>query len=575
MNPVNRFLLFLVMLPASLYRKLSVDTTHLQAILRIKLLMDDRRPNSIQQVQKKKNSKPVRFATLGQMLYSLFMGLFFLFAFGVGADDITHITLFFTVFIFILIFVLISDFTSVLIDVRDNQIILPKPVNDATFVLARLLHIVVHVTKLVIPMVVPSLVFTGFQHGAAGIFPLLVLQLIAVFFTIFLINAIYILILRITTPDRFKNVIGSFQIFFAVFIYAGYQLVPRMIDMSTMQQYSFTTVSWRIVYPPYWLGGAWQYLHEGVWGSAYGWYLPLCLALPFVSLWLVIRYFAPAFNSKLSMISSSEGSGTSLPETAAKKIQHKQGWGEKAAALMTEKGAERMGFLLTWKITGRSRDFKLKTYPSIGYMLVYFVLVLLPRKQQGFRMSELSNMHSSAGKIIFFSLIYFTTFTLMVAISRIPFSERYKASWIYYITPLSVPGRTISGALKAMIAKFCMPVLILTTVLTVSFWGPAILPNLILGISNQLLIVSMIAYLNLHQLPFSQQESISVKAGSFIRGIINLVFPATVGVLHYFVFGMMPVILILAVISLIALWLVMGSIRDRSWDRMKNAVWTE
>jgi hypothetical protein len=233
-----------------------------------------------------------------------------------------------------------------------------------------------------------------------------------------------------------------------------------------------------------------------------------------------------------------------------------------------------MSFLFTWKISGRSRDFKLKTYPSIGYMLVYFVIIFMPGKS-GLHLQNITNYQSGVSKILFVSLIYFSSFTLRVAIMNIPYSDRYKASWVYYIIPLPVPGRTLSGAVKALMIKFCAPILLLIACIAVPLWGVRMIPNLVLGISNQLLIVAVIAYINLNRLPFSQQLVTTVKGSSFIRGLMSLLLPALVGVLHYLVFNMMPVISILAVISLVALWLVLSGIKDKSWAAIKNAEWQE
>jgi hypothetical protein len=142
-------------------------------------------------------------------------------------------------FIFLLASTLISDFTNVLIDIRDNAIILPKPINDKTFLLARLLHIVIHVSKLVLPMTIPSLITVGIIHGTKGVLMLFLLIPPATLFTIFLINALYIFILKVTTPEKFKSIISYFQIAFAIVVYGSYQIVPRMINETALANYQF------------------------------------------------------------------------------------------------------------------------------------------------------------------------------------------------------------------------------------------------------------------------------------------------------------------------------------------------
>ena len=121
-NPINRFFLYLLLLPAGLYRRMGVDLAHLRAILHTKLLMDDRRPMALQQTRQNKQGKPPRLATLGTMLFSAILGCVFLSGFAIGKDDTTKLTIYFSFYIFILASTLISDFTSVLIDVRDNMI---------------------------------------------------------------------------------------------------------------------------------------------------------------------------------------------------------------------------------------------------------------------------------------------------------------------------------------------------------------------------------------------------------------------------------------------------------------------
>ena len=199
MNIFNRFFLWLVLVPSSLYEKMGINVNQLRAVLNTKLLIDDRRPNTFHQTQQKKQKKPVSFATLGTMFVTGFMGCFFLVSFIVGQDMVTRLTIYFSFFIFILASTLIADFTSVLIDIRDNVVILPKPISDKTFVLARLLHILIHISKLVIPMVLPALIYLGIKQPVIKLFPFVFLIALATLFTIFLFNTLYIFILKITT----------------------------------------------------------------------------------------------------------------------------------------------------------------------------------------------------------------------------------------------------------------------------------------------------------------------------------------------------------------------------------------
>ncbi len=562
---INNFFLYLILLPKSIYEKMGVNTHHLKAILTTKLMMDERRPPSIQQRHKKKNAKPIKWATLGTMFLSAFLGLFFIISFFITKDVITQFFLFFSFFIFLLASTLISDFTNVLIDIRDNAIILPKPINDKTFLLARLFHIIIHVSKLVLPMTLPSLITVGYKYGSWGVIALIFLIPPATLFTIFLINALYIFILKVSTPEKFKNIISYFQIIFAIAIYGSYQIVPRMINMSLLENYRFPQTGISLLAPPFWFAGGWEFLYHHNYSIIIISAFIFSLVMPALSIWVVIKYFAPSFNQKLAMISGSD-TAESVNQSKANTNSTKKPFAEILANLFTKKGAERMGFLHAWYITSRSRDFKMRVYPAIGYLLVYMVIMILQSKKGA--LEELQNQ-TVGGKFIFLGGIYFISFVIIQALTQIKYSDKYKASSIFYTSPIAIPGHIISGAVKATILKFYMTLALVVCSLGVAIMGIQILPNLLLGMSNQLCICFLIAYVSFVEMPFSRTESITVKTGGFIRGIISMVIPLILATLHFLIYNYMIAVMILLVLSMIAVWLVAGSVYNKTWAQLK------
>lgn len=560
MNIINRFFLHMVLLPSSIYERMGVNTQQLKSILTIKLAMDDRRPSSFQQTRAQKNKKPVKLATLGTMLLTLLMGTFFLFSFFVGNDDVTKGTIYFSMYIFMLAATLISDFTSVLIDVRDNMIILPKPVSDKTFLLSRLLHIIIHISKLILPMTLPAMVLLAKYRGIGGVSSFAFLVFLATLFTIFLINALYIFILRVTTPEKFKTIISYFQIFIAILFYASYQLVPKLINKAAIENYRVGDSPFIWLAPPYWFANTWHLLNNADFSIAAIISMVLSIAVPIASIWVVIKYFAPNFNRKLSMISGSEGSTSPIAKDGKPIRSTTSTYLTLVSKWFSRKGAERMSFLLTYKISSRSREFKMKVYPSMGYLVVYLVMIFFTNKK-----ISLSDLHygTTSSKILFISLIYFSSFILIMACGQIQYSEKFKAAWIYFTTPIKEPGLLISGAIRAMIVKFYFPLISIVSILSVVFMGPAIIPNLVLACANQLFITAMVGYISIRELPFSHaQDQVKI---NFIRGIFTFLIPATIAGLHYLIYSFMPVVIILAILIMIAYWMVMDSIRKKAW----------
>jgi hypothetical protein len=565
MNIINKGFLKLALLPASFYRSMGVDTVHLKAIVTTKLIMDDRRPISLHQTRRRNKEKKVSLATLGTMAISALLGLVYILVFSIGTDIVTQLTFYFTLFFFMLSLTLISDFTSVLIDVRDNYIILPKPVSDRTFVVARLLHIFIHLCKIVLPMSIAGLVYMANEHSVYGAFLFMLLILFTTAFSIFFINALYILILKFTTPQRFQSIISYVQIFFAVVMYGSYQIFPRMIDRLNLNDFTISSKKGIILYPIYWLANSWQVLHTFK-GNAKELGLAFAgLALPFACIIVVIKYFAPSFNKKLALLNSS----SSTPgKTVGRSGKRNNSYSCFLSRIFTTSPTEKAGFDLTWMMTSRSRDFKVKVYPSMGYMLVYVVVLFINSKSM--TLTDIQD-ESGRGRIMILSAIYFTSFLLMMAIGQIIYSEKFKAAWIYYASPLQKPGEIISGAAKAVILKFYIPIVVVITVASIVLVGLKVLPNIIFGLFNEILISAILVYAGNKFFPFSVQQSTNAKTGGFLRSMLILFVSGIIAGGHYLIYSILPGVAICAALSIIASWLLMDSIKKINWDKIKSS----
>jgi len=566
MNIVNDLLLKIALLPGPLYERLGINTAQLKTIVSTKLLIDDRRPNTIQQASQRHKQKETNRATVGTMLISVVLGATFLFAFAISSNPITQLTIFFSMFIFMLASTLISDFTSVLIDVRDNYIILPKPVNDKTVVVARLMHIFIHICKIVLPMALPGVVAMFIKHGVAAGLIMIILSLFVVLFTLFLINAVYIIILRITTPQKFQSIISYFQIVFAILIYASYQLIPRLIGSMGEVNIDFTNYPLMRLAPPYWFAVAWNTLYT-LSGNAMAIVLTICsFLIPVLCLIAVVKYFAPSFNKKLALIASSDAG--SINVTKALKKEYKATYSQRLASLFTNRGAERTGFLFTWKMVARSKDFKLKVYPFLGYLVVYMFIMIL--NTHHFSLQSVRE-GSTQGRVIIIVALYMTSMVVLMALNQMVYSDKFKAAWIFYTAPVAAPGAVISGAVKSVILKFYFPIILIIACIGFALIGIGFLPNLLLAVLNVVFVSALSAYLSFKSLPFSRPQNIKVQSGSFIKNLFRGSIMIVLGILHYALYAITPVIIILTVLAAIAAWYVLDSIKKTSWNELAAA----
>jgi len=564
MNIINSALLRFVLIASPLYKKMGVNVRHLEVILTAKLKMDDRRPNTFQQFQSKKNKRPVRYATIGTMILAVVMGLVFLSSFMVGKTYETKFTIYFSFYVTVLASILIADFTSVLIDVRDNYIILPKPVTDKTFVISRLLHIFIHVCKLVIPMIIPAIVFLMINKSVLSILPFLFVTLMATLFTIFLISSAYIFILKITTPARFQTIITYIQILFAVGFYAGYQLVPRLVTSSLLSRYELSDRTGIMFLPTYWFAGAWQQLYG--WNNSFK--LWMCVAftiiVPALSMWAVIKYFAPSFNRKLSMITGSIADAQKGKKIVVKKSSSQ--YSNLLSKIFTKSGVERASFLFTWKMMLRSRNFKMKTYPAFGYMVVIMILMMIQNHTLSFKDITLQTKDGIISTLI---IIYFSNILLFSALTQLTTDEKYKAAWIFFTTPVKTPGTIISGSVKAAIAQFFFPFALIIFLFFGILCRPSVMPNVLLGISNELLIAAITAYMGVSKLPFSAPQQNN--SGNVLRVFSLIVLVIVMAFLHFIVYRIILVVSILAVLSIVATWLVFDAVSRFSWNKIYSS----
>lgn len=564
MNIIDKFLLTLVLLPKHIYQKAGIDFLKLKSILYYKLVMDDRRSTSMELMRMRpgNSSKKAARSTIFMFVLNAIMGIVFLLAFSVGKDTITHLTSYFSLFIIYLSMMLISDFTSVLIDVRDNFIIIPKPVDGKTVVSARLLHIFIHLIKTVFPLAVPALIYLVlYENAIAGlIFP--VVLLFATIFTIFLINATYIFILVITTPEKFKNILLYIQILFAIIVYASSQLLPRLMDKIEYLNLDMSKLKWAIFLPFYWFACLFNGLLTFHASSPEMISALLAIFIPIASIYIVIVYLAPYFNQKLSMIAGSEGD--IQPKTKKSSFQK---IGNGLATLLTTNHTEKVGFLFSWKMMARSRDFKLKVYPNFGYILVMFTGVIL----QIFRDLDKVNSDKVDQESGLIFIIYVSTILVLGAQHQLSFSEKFKASWMFFSSPVKNPGQILSGSLKAVLCQFLSITIVIMTLIVIVLFGVSFISNVLLGVLNQILITYVFAVIGSKNIPFSVNLEHAHKSGTFIRSMLQFLLFAIIGVLHYFIFTNLLLISISIVLSLTGIYFLSRRIKSLTWYEIQTS----
>ncbi|MGA9288790.1 MAG: hypothetical protein WBV93_10640, partial [Anaerobacillus sp.] len=191
-----------------LFERFDIDYLTMRRILQVKLTMDGRRPTTIMSQnmgnQKKKDSNQF----YKSLWFYAFIGLTMVPILFVGDNVMFQMSLIYGVLMFLIMTAMISDFSSVLLDVRDQTVIGTRPVDSKTISAARAVHVSIYLFMLTTAIVSAPLIAGTIQYGVLfGI-----LFVITVFFSDLFIVAItallYYVILKFFGGERLRDIIN-------------------------------------------------------------------------------------------------------------------------------------------------------------------------------------------------------------------------------------------------------------------------------------------------------------------------------------------------------------------------------
>lgn len=496
----------------ALFTRFGVDYQVMRKILQVKLIMDQRRvPTIFNQSGKKKGNDQNHFIK-SLWMYVLFGVLMIPFII-IGNNYIFQISIVFGILMFLIMTSMISDFSSVLLDIRDKQVLSTKPIERRTISMAKTLHVCIYLFFLSGAMILPSLVAGLIKHGI--IFTLIFLiEILLIDMLIVVITAmIYFLILKFFDGEKLKDIINYVQIGLSIMIAVGYQFVARSFDIINID-IVFVPSWWQILIPPIWYGAPFELLLNQNYSEFIIVLSILALIVPVLSIGIYIKIM-PAFEKYLQKLSNHSGK-------SSKSIGKWKLWIMNILCLSKE---EKIFFRFADHMMKNEREFRLKVFPSLGFSLVIpFIFIA---NQLSF--SSFEEMIDSS----WYLSIYFTTIVIPTAVMMIKFSGKYKGAWIYKTVPLHDKGSLYSGAMKAFLAKLYFPIYLCVSIIFVIVFGPRIIPDLVIVFLASLVFAYICAKLLLKSLPFSESFEDAQKDA----GLKVLPFILLIGVFYGFHFA--------------------------------------
>lgn len=472
-----------------LFRKLfegfEIDYPTMRRMIQVKLTMDGRRPTTIMSQNMGGEKKKDANQFLKSLWFYAFIGLTLIPILFIGDNFMFKMSLIFGVLMFLIMTAMISDFSSVLLDVRDQTVIGTRPVDSRTISAARAIHVTIYLLFLTAAIVVVPLIVGVVQFGVIFGILFVVTVLFSDLFIVAITALLYYVILKFFGGERLRDIINYVQIGLSFTIVVGYQVLARAFEFQGIEA-SFEPAWWNIFLPPVWFGAPFAVILNGASGVYDYLFIALALLIPILALWIYLSLL-PTFEKNLLKL---------MDQSGPSKKKTKKGISRLATLLTTSK-EEHAFYQFAERMLKNERDLKLKIYPSLGFAIIFPFVFLYNGYSAGQSFESITS-----GRM--YLTIYASMMMIPGIVIMLQYSSKSKGSWIYHVTPIKHYGVIIKGTLKAFLTRLFAPVFIVISILYGLLFGIRIIPDLLIVLLNAI-IYSVICFRILKgTLPFSQ-----------------------------------------------------------------------
>ncbi|WP_377887248.1 hypothetical protein [Alkalihalobacillus sp. R86527] len=445
-----------------LFEKLGIDYGTMRRILQVKLTMDGRRTSTVMSQNMGNSKKSDSNQFLKSLWFYAFTGLTLVPILFVGENYMFQVSIIIGVFMFLIMTTMISDFSSVLLDVRDQTILGTRPVNSKTISASKAIHVTIYLFFITVAMISTSLIVGTIRHG----FLFGVLFILTILFTNLFIVAItamlYYVILKLFGGERLRDMINYVQIGLSITIVLGYQVVARAFEIVEFEA-QFTPEWWTVLLPPVWFSAPFAVVLNGETGPYYFILSALAVVVPVLS-FVAYTKILPTYEENLVKL---------MDQTTKSSKRNRFGLFKRLASLVTRSKEEHAFYRFAEKMLKNERELKLKIYPSLGFAMI-FPFVFLYNNYSAAGSFEMLGQGKS------YLSIYAALMMIPGVVIMLQYSSKSKGAWIYHVAPVADLTNSIKGTLKALLIRLFLPLFIVLSVLYTVIFGIRILPDLLI-----------------------------------------------------------------------------------------------
>lgn len=504
-----------------IYEKIGVDYKQIRLILQSKLIMDSRKNSKDDD-----NEKNSFYTSL--IIYSV-LGLFSAFILKLNIDGFVRLTIYFTFIMSVIFMAFISEFSSVLLDIKDKNILSTKGIDAKTLNIAKITHILIYVSML-------SLAISGFGIIAAVsfgmkflilfIFSIILIDLFMIVFT----SLLYSIIIKLFNGEKLKDMINVMQIGISIIFIITYQVIGRSVNLfdSTI---IYESKLWNIFIPPMWFASTFKVvLSSSV--------TTMNIILSIISIVVPILFFVIYIKN----ISKFEDNLNKLNDNTYKGNKKSTPLNLKVSKYICRNKEERAFFNFICNILGKDRELKMRTYPSLAlsvflpYMLVFTLY------------KDISVVGGCLS-------IYLGLVMMIGFLSIIKYSNNAKASWIYHMAPVKNTSSIFKGTIKAILYKIYIPVMLLFSIGFIFMFKFIAIKHLMIITLNLILVTIIIVRIE-STLPFSINYSMAAMSANMGKLMLYMIIIGGFALIHYLVSNSIlytyVYILVLIILTIIA-----------------------
>lgn len=495
-----------------LYTRVGVDYEKMRIILKIKLTLDRRRTSTIMGSSNKKDEESENSFVYALIMYGIigaFIGIIIL----SSSNAMFSFSIAFGMFMFFVLTSFISDFSNVLLDVRDKNVIGTKGVNNKTIAAAKVTHICYYIFLISLALSWLSIIGMfrfGILTGILFLGELIVADILMIVIT----ALIYLFILRFFNGEKVKDIINFVQIALTIVMTIGYQFLGRMFNVFDLN-IVYKSRIWNLLLPPMWFAAPLYAVNGGEINKIIIMLITLAFIVPIIAIILYLKNISK-FEDSLSKLNSVRNN----EKEKSKGVFYRFGrW-------TCRNNEEKAAYNLSVSVMKREREFKLKAYPNLGFIIIFPILFIFifTNNYEGIESIPLSMSLN----------IYWFILMIPSILITLQYSNDYKAAWIYESVFIKDTANIYRGAYKALIVNLLLPLYLVESVIFTVIFGIQVLGILIIVFIFLLIFIVAEHIIGKLSLPFTTKAGVVDNGSNLLNILLGMILVGIAATINYF-----------------------------------------